>query len=124
MTITVCTPTSLTKVTGACTCTKGDIDHGVPKAGKSHVISYITLVALSFALRMMTTAIMGVRANAFGDTHLHILLYLPIKTTYTPYRLAEIAIGKLHQKKNITLMYCLLTFHDLSIDECGMLSAQ
>ena len=108
---------------GACTYTKGEIVHGVPGAGKSHVISYITLVALSLALRVMTTAIMGVRANAFGGMHFHMLLCLPTKTTCTPYRLAEISISKLHRKQNINLLHCLLTVDILIIDECGMLSA-
>ena len=106
------------------TFTKGEIIHGVPGAGKSHVISYISLVAISMGLRLMTTALMGVRANAFGGIHLHSLLCLSTKTSLNPYRLAELAVDKLNQKRNILLLHCLLTVDVLVIDECGMLSAE
>ena len=55
----------------ALTYTKGEIIHGVAGLGKSHVISYLSLVALAFGLRLMTTALMGVRVNAFGGIHFH-----------------------------------------------------
>ena len=108
----------------AVTFTKGEIIHGVPGSGKSHVISYLSLVALSMGLRLMTTALMGVRANAFGGIHLHRLLCLSTKTNTSAHRLAELSVDKLHQKRNIQMLHILLTMDVLVIDECGMLSAE
>ena len=104
--------------------TKGLIIHGVAGAGKSRVISYISLVAISYGLRLMTTAILGVRANAFGGIHLHRLFCLPTKNTCNPRRLAELAIDRIRKKSNVVLLHCLLTMDVLVVDECGMLSAE
>ena len=106
------------------TFTKGEIIHGVPGSGKSHVISYLSLVTLSMGLRLMTTALMGIRANAFGGIHFHRLLCLSTKTNTSAHRLAELAVDKLHQKRNIQMLHILLTMDVLVIDECGMLSAE
>ena len=108
----------------ALTYTKGEIIHGVPGLGKSHVISYLSLVALAFGLQLMTTALMGVRANAFGGIHFHRLLCLSTNTTKNANRMVELAVDKLHQKKNILMLHILLTVGVLVIDECGMLSAE
>ena len=108
----------------AVTFTKGEIIHRVPGLGKLHVISYLSLVALSMGLRLMTTALMGVRANAFGGIHLHRLLCLSTKTNTSAHRLAELSVDKLHQKRNIQMLHILLTMDVLVIDECGMLSAE
>ena len=105
--------------------TKGMIIHGVPGAGKSHVISYLSLVALSMGLRLMTTALLGVRANAFGGIHLHKLLCLPVRKRVNPGRMAELCRAVLeHRKSNAHLLHCLLTMDVLVIDEFGMLSAE
>ena len=40
------------------------------------------------------------------------------------YRLAELAIDKLHRKSNILYLHILLTMDCLLIDECTQLSAQ
>lgn len=109
---------------GACTYTKGEIITGVPGAGKSHVVSYITLVAMSYGLRVMTTALMGVRANAFGGIHFHRLLCLPLRGNISPYRLAELAITKLNLRCNMKMLHILLTVDILVIDEAGMFSAE
>ena len=57
--------------TSATTFTKSSIVQGAPGSGKSHVILYLSLCAMSMGLRVMTTALMGVSANALGGIHIH-----------------------------------------------------
>ncbi|KAL7538852.1 hypothetical protein ACHAXR_012264, partial [Thalassiosira sp. AJA248-18] len=103
---------------------KGNIVHGAPGSGKSHIILYISLYAMSLGLRVMTTALMGVRANALGGVHIHRLFGMMPKKSGNPYRLAELALEKLHRKSQIKYLHALLTMDVLIIDECGQLSAQ
>ena len=44
--------------------------------------------------------------------------------TASPYRLAEIAIDKLHRKNNLLYLHALLTMDCLLIDECTQINAQ
>ena len=108
----------------ASTYTKGDIIHGAPGSGKTFVIQYLTLFAISQGLRVMTTALMAVRANAIGGIHLHRLFGLTPKKSGNPYRLAELALDKLHRNSQLCYLHVILTMDVLVIDECGQLSAQ
>ncbi|KAL7539846.1 hypothetical protein ACHAXR_009663, partial [Thalassiosira sp. AJA248-18] len=108
----------------ALTFTKGTVIHGAPGCGKSHVMMYIALYALSQGLKVMMTALMGVRANALGGIHLHRLFGLMPKQSGNPYRLAELALDKLHRKAMLNYLHFVLTMDVLIIDECGQLSAQ
>ena len=44
--------------------------------------------------------------------------------TASPYRLAEIAIDKLHRKSNLLYLHALLTMDCLLIDECTQINAE
>ena len=103
---------------------KGLITHGAPGSGKSFVAQYTTLYALSQGLNVTSTALMGTRANALGGIHMHRLFALPVKRSANPYRLAELAIDKLHRKSQLKYLHVLRTTDLLYIDECGQLSAQ
>ena len=103
--------------------TKGEVITGVPGSGKSHVIQYLSLVAMSKGLRVMTTALMAVRAMALGGEHMHQLFCINTKTHGTPHRHAELAIDKLHCQSQILHLHALLTMDVLVIDEVGQLSA-
>ena len=104
--------------------TKGTIVHGAPGSGKSHVSLFNCLYAMTLGLRVMATALMGVRGNALGGVHLHRLFGLTVRKRGNPYRLAELALDKLHRKSNLKYLHVLLTMDVLLIDECGQLSAQ
>lgn len=103
--------------------TRGLIIHGAPGCGKTHVVMYISLMAMSFGLKVMTTALMGVRANALGGIHVHCLFCLMAKDSSNPYRAAELALDKLHRKSMLKHLHVVLTMDVLIIDECGQLSA-
>ena len=105
------------------TLTKGLLIHGAPGSGKSHVILFISLMAMAMGLRVITTALMGVRANALGGIHLHRLFAMLARKKGNPYRLAELAMDKLSRKTNLGYLHILLTVDVLIIDECGQLSA-
>ena len=104
--------------------TKGTVVHGAPGSGKSHVSLFNCLYAMTLGLRVMATALMGVRGNALGGVHLHRLFGLAVRKRGNPYRLAELALDKLHRKSNLKYLHVLLTMDVLLIDECGQLSAQ
>ena len=106
------------------TFTKGCIIHGAPGSGKSHVNGWLALYAMTQGLRVMTTALMGVRANALGGVHFHRLIAMMAKKRGNPYRLAELALDKLRRKSQIKFLHAILTMDVLVIDECGQLSAQ
>ena len=108
----------------ASTFTKGNITHGAPGSGKTHINQYLTLYAMSQGLRVMTTTLMAARANLLGGIHFHRLLAMIPRKTGNPYREAELALEKLHRKSNITYLHTLLTMDVLVIDECGQFSAQ
>ena len=103
---------------------KGNIIEGAPGSGKSHIILYLSLFAMSLGLRVMTTALMGVRANALGGIHLHRLFGLMSRKKGNPYRLAELALEKLNRKSQIQYLHAIRTMDVLIIDECGQLSAE
>ena len=103
--------------------TRGLIIHGGPGCGKTHVVMYMSLMAMSFGLNVMTTALMGVRANALGGIHVHRLFGLNPKNSSNPYRAAELSLDKLHRKSMLTHLHVILTMDVLIIDECGQLSA-
>ena len=104
------------------TFTKNAIVHGAPGSGKSHIILYISLIAMYKGLRVMTTALMGVRANALGGVHMHRLFGMSTRSG-NPYRLAELALDKLNRKNQLKYLHVLLTMDVLIVDECGQLSA-
>ena len=60
----------------ASTATRGEIIHGFPGSGKTHVIKYLLLYAMMQGLNTMITALMGTRANALGGIHIHRLFGL------------------------------------------------
>ena len=108
----------------AVTFNKGNVVHGAPGSGKSYVIQYLSLYAMSQGLRLMTTTLMGVRANALGGIHWHRLFGVKPQGPANPFRQAEIALEKLDRKTNITLLHVIKTMDVLVIDECGQFSAQ
>jgi predicted GIY-YIG superfamily endonuclease len=108
----------------ATTFTKGLLIRGVPGSGKSHLAQYLALYAFSRGLRVMTTALMALRAVVLGGIHYHILAAVPTKNNSNVYHLAELAIESLRRKSQFLHLHVLLTMDVLVIDEIGQLSAQ
>ena len=75
--------------------TKNTILHGCPGSRKSHVGGYVCLAALAMALRLVSTALMGTRANILDGIHFHILLCFPTGNIATPHRMVKLTIQKL-----------------------------
>ena len=75
-------------------------------------------------MNILTTSLLGVRANALGGIHLHKLFGLPCddKIQLSPFKIAEKALVKIRRKLNI--LHILLTMDVLFIDEFGQESAQ
>ena len=94
---------------------KNTIVHGCPGSGKSYIGGYACLAVISLGLHLMTTALMATRANMLGGIHFHRLFCLPIQRNSNTYRVAEIAIVKLHHPCNV--LFSLRYFDNGCIDD-------
>ena len=81
---------------------KNPIVYGAPGAGKSFVGSLSVLYALSQGLNVISTALMGLRAQALGGTHLHELFKLPASdaSRMNPPQAANAYLEKIRKKTN------------------------
>lgn len=77
--------------------TKGVLIHGNPGAGKTFVSLVDVLYGISMGLRVMTAALMAFRSQCIGGVHLHKLFCLEVSKSRNIYRMAELAIEKLHR---------------------------
>ena len=57
---------------GQSTCLKNAVVYGAPGAGKLFVGGLVVLYAITQGLNIVSTALMALRANALGGTHLHV----------------------------------------------------
>ena len=108
----------------AATYTKTVLVHGVPGGRKSYVTKWLHLYALSRGLRVFPTAVMGIRANSIGGEHMQKFFCIQTKKKGNVYRIAELAIEKLHHKCNMLNLHAILTMGVLLYDKFGQLSAE
>ena len=82
------------------------------------------LHALSQGLSVMSTALMGLRAQALGGTHLHELFKLPASdaSRMNPPQAANASLEKIRKKTN--LLHAILTVDVLFLDEAGQVSSE
>ena len=105
------------------TCAKNVVAHGAPGTGKSFIGQFIVLYALSQGLNIISTALMGVRANTIGGIHLHKIFFLPTDNKInSPFVCAEKAIEDI--KRHIEIYHALRTLDILFIDEFEQVSAE
>ena len=103
--------------------TKNTRLYGCPGSGKSHVEKYVCLAVLAMGLRLLSTALMGTRANVLGGIHFHRLLCFPTGNIATPHH-TELTVQKLTRPAQAKCLYFVLTMDVLFFDEIGQLSAQ
>lgn len=102
--------------------TMNAVVHGAPGTGKSFVGQLSVLYAVSQGLNIISSALMGVRANAIGGTHIHKLFPFPTNGNQSPFRMAEYAMEKIN--RNPVLLHALLTVDIIFFDETGQISAE
>jgi hypothetical protein len=95
---------------------------GYAGCGKSFIMQYVLLYAMSQGLLCIPTAMMSRRSVFLGGKHIHILFGIPAERNLSPHRMAEIAITKLlRDPKKLNLLRVL---DCLFLDEIGQLSSE
>ena len=69
---------------------RGILNNGSPGAGKTYCMCKQGLYAMTQGLRVMSSSLMAVRANAIGGYHLHRLFQWEVGKTANLFRLAEV----------------------------------
>ena len=108
--------------TSQCVFVKCRIIAGSPGSGKSFLLNYIAIYAMSKGLKIAVTALMAQRAVHLGGLHLHKLFYLPVNKRLNLHSLAEASLQSLFQHP-VTLT--ILKMVDvLFLDEVGQISCE
>ena len=109
---------------GRLVCLKNPVMCGAPGAGKSFVGSVAVLYAMARGLNVVSTALMALRAQALGGTHLHEFFKLPTSDTarMAPPTAANAALEKIRRKPD--LLHALLTVDVIFLDEAGQVSSE
>eukprot|EP00956_Cyclotella_meneghiniana_P024833 scaffold50532_cov38-Cyclotella_meneghiniana.AAC.1 len=109
---------------GNLTYIKNTVIHGAPGTGKSFVSELLVLYAISLGLNILSSALMGVRANALGSVHLHEFFKLPTSdtTVFSAFQGAQAALEKI--MRDPMLLHALRTLDVLFLDECSQVSAE
>ena len=95
---------------------------GSPGSGKSFLLNYIALYAMSKGLKIAITSLMAQRSVHLGGIHLHKLFHLPVKRSVTLHNLDESAIQALFHHP-VTLKI-LKMIDILFLDEIGQISSE
>ena len=95
---------------------------GSPGSGKSFLLNYIAIYAMSKGLKIAMTALMAQRAVHLGGIHLHKLFYLPVNNRLNLHRVAETALQSSFQHPvELTILKMVDV---LFLDEIGQISAE
>ena len=81
-----------------CTYVKGIVIAGSPGSGKSFLLNYTDMYAMTKGLKVAVTALMAQRAVHLGGVHIHKLFYLPVNKRLNLHRMAETALQSLMKK--------------------------
>ena len=95
---------------------------GSPGSGKSFLLNYVALYAMSIGLNVAITALMAQRAIHLGGLHLHKLFILPVKQSHNVHAMAESSLQAL--MRNPVTLNVLKAVDVLCLDEIGQISSQ
>ena len=73
---------------------------GSPGSGKSCILNYIYLYAMSKGLKVAMTSLMAQQAVHLGGIHLHKLFYLPVKRNMHIHQISETSLHSLVEESN------------------------
>ena len=104
------------------TFTKNLVITGAPGSGKTYLLNYIYLYAISRGMKVGITASMYQRAIQIGGVHLHKLFCIPVNKKLSLHVLAEHAIAAL--LRNPIKLHILRQINVLCLDEIGQISTE
>ena len=104
------------------TFTKNLVITGAPGSGKTYLLNYISLYAISRGMKVAITASMSQRAIQIGGVHLHKLFCIPVNKKLSLHVLAENAIATL--LRNPIKLHLLRQLNILFLDEIGQISTE
>lgn len=81
-----------------CNMVKGRVISGSPGSGKSFILNYTAIYAMTKGLKVAITAFMAQHAVHLGGIHIHKLLYLPVNKHMNLHRMSETSLQELMQK--------------------------
>ena len=95
---------------------------GSPGSGKSFLLNYIAMYAMSKGLKVAVTALMAQRSVHLGGLHLHKLFHLPVKRMASCHSVSESEIQGL--LRNPVSLNILKMVDIIFLDEIGQVSAE
>ena len=95
---------------------------GSPGSGKSFLLNYIAIYAMSRGLKVLVTALMDQRAVHLGGIHLHKIFSLPVKKLHSLTQSSENALRRILQ--NPVSLHILKTVDIIFLDEIGQISSE
>ena len=101
---------------------KGRVIAGSPGSGKSFLLNYAAIYAMTKGLKFGVTSLMAQHAVHLGGVHLHKLFRLPVNRHMNLHKLAEAALQALIQ--NPLSLKILKMIDVLFLDEIGQISAE
>lgn len=101
---------------------KCNIISGAPGSGKTFLMMYLAVYAVSKGLTVGITAMMSKRAIQIGGSHIHQMFCLPVKKMLTLHRIAEMAFIALMGKP--AKLKFLVVMNILFIDELSQVSSE
>ena len=105
-----------------CTFVKCRVIAGSPGSGKSFILNYSAIYAMTKGLKVAISALMAQRAIHLGGIHLHKLFILPVKKNLNHHKMAETALQSLIQ--NPVALNVLKMVDVLCLDEVGQISSE
>ena len=95
---------------------------GSPGSGKSFLLNYAEIYAMTKGLKVVVTALMETRAIHLGGVHIHKLFHLPPNKGMNIHRMSETSLQSLMQ--NHVSLTILKMVDVLLLDEVGNISAE
>ena len=101
---------------------KGRVIAGSPGSGKSFLLNYTAIYAMSKGLKVAITALMAQRAVHLGGIHIRTLFYIPVSKHVNLQRVAELALQSL--MRHPVNLKILKMIDVIFLDEIGQISSE